>query len=338
MIHHKLYRQHCDFEGGVYIKNLDKLGRQIKDIVILDNSSLSYKKHSKNGIPIRSWYSDTNDRDLINLIPILLNLSKFYDITTQIPKFISNDSLIFPKAYKWFNENRMRLDPKTDKHISNIIDNFITNPNKEVKIILNQTAYSDEYKGPSSMRTKLIYKLLASERNLSSDEMPTQSSPASLIKKSKKPIQVIHKEMFNEGVDMLSNAMILSETIQKSMNLNLSSNLKKKRKKQISDANSESLDIKNVAFKLNNSIHKDVITSKNQNHRAFEANEIRISLSSENIKIKSTKNPSMNPRGVQTRSQHKLLKNYKRTSSRIKSADPSVNTSLKFAMVYDQIK
>ena len=68
------------------------------------NSPISYSFHKNNGIPIKSWYEDKEDRDLIKIIPYLQNLASFYDVRTEIPKFVINNTLIWKKAFEWFEE------------------------------------------------------------------------------------------------------------------------------------------------------------------------------------------------------------------------------------------
>ena len=57
---HRLFREHCSMMGITYIKDLKKLGRDLKDVVIVDNSPLSYSFNKENGIPILAWFNDKN--------------------------------------------------------------------------------------------------------------------------------------------------------------------------------------------------------------------------------------------------------------------------------------
>lgn len=72
---------------------------------------MSYSFHKNNGIPIKSWYEDKSDRDLIKMIPYLQNLSFFYDVRSEIPRFVVNNTIIWKKAFEWLEEYNL-LNPK----------------------------------------------------------------------------------------------------------------------------------------------------------------------------------------------------------------------------------
>jgi RNA polymerase II subunit A small phosphatase-like protein len=105
VVSHKLFRDHCTEQEGVYIKDLSKLSKDLKNIVLLDNNIYSFAFQRENGIPIRSWYGDYNDIELYKLIPLLKNLSGFYDVRTEIPKFVTNNTFIWMKGINWLKEH-----------------------------------------------------------------------------------------------------------------------------------------------------------------------------------------------------------------------------------------
>ncbi|KAI5959475.1 uncharacterized protein KGF55_005303 [Candida pseudojiufengensis] len=75
-IHHRLFRDSCYNYQGNFIKNLSQIGRPLKDIIIIDNSPASYLFHPQHSIPISSWFSDTHDNELLDLLPFLEDLAK----------------------------------------------------------------------------------------------------------------------------------------------------------------------------------------------------------------------------------------------------------------------
>jgi NLI interacting factor-like phosphatase len=52
------------------------LGRPLQDIVILDNSPMSYLFQPHHAIPISTWYSDPKDQNLYLLIPALIDMAQ----------------------------------------------------------------------------------------------------------------------------------------------------------------------------------------------------------------------------------------------------------------------
>ena len=102
---YRLFREHCTFIDNIYVKDLQRLGRDLKDIIILDNSPLSYSFHPNNGLPILSWFEDKTDRELYNIIPILIFLSKVNDVREYIPKFVINNSISYLEVEKLFKKH-----------------------------------------------------------------------------------------------------------------------------------------------------------------------------------------------------------------------------------------
>lgn len=57
------------------MQDLSQLGRDLKDTIIIDNSPTSYIFHPQHAVPISSWFSDAHDNELLDLIPVLEDLS-----------------------------------------------------------------------------------------------------------------------------------------------------------------------------------------------------------------------------------------------------------------------
>ena len=70
---HRLYRQHCFRIDDVYVKDLRIIGdRDLEDMLIVDNSIISFAFQLDNGIPICAFFgSSTLDQELLFLITYL---------------------------------------------------------------------------------------------------------------------------------------------------------------------------------------------------------------------------------------------------------------------------
>ena len=68
---YRLFREHCTFFKGIFVKDLSRTARPLKDQIIIDNSPASYIFHPWCAIPCTSCYDDKSDTELIELVPIL---------------------------------------------------------------------------------------------------------------------------------------------------------------------------------------------------------------------------------------------------------------------------
>ena len=127
---YRLFREHCSIMGVTYIKDLNKLGRDLKDVIIVDNSPLSYSFNKENGIPILTWFYDKNDRELFNLLPILEFLSTVNDVRDYIKNFVINDIISYENVIHIIdNYSKINKDYQCKKYIDEILFN-INNFNK----------------------------------------------------------------------------------------------------------------------------------------------------------------------------------------------------------------
>jgi len=76
----RLFRESCTLYNGNYIKDLSRLGRDIRRVIIIDNSPVSYIFHQDNAVPVTSWFDDMNDNELQALIPIFERLALVDDV------------------------------------------------------------------------------------------------------------------------------------------------------------------------------------------------------------------------------------------------------------------
>lgn len=82
----RLFREACVQHYGNYVKDLTHLGRILEHTIIIDNSPFSYMFQPDNAIPISSWFSDKNDRQLYDLLPFLESLLPVEDVSTVLTR------------------------------------------------------------------------------------------------------------------------------------------------------------------------------------------------------------------------------------------------------------
>mmetsp|Transcript_138174 Transcript_138174/g.240384 ORF Transcript_138174/g.240384 Transcript_138174/m.240384 type:complete len:338 (-) Transcript_138174:218-1231(-) len=84
----RLFREACTRHSSGYVKDLSRLGRDLKHVIIIDNSPTCYLLQPDNAIPIRTWRDDIHDRELLDLIPILYSLADVDDIPKVLLQII----------------------------------------------------------------------------------------------------------------------------------------------------------------------------------------------------------------------------------------------------------
>ena len=67
-----------------YVKYLDILGRDLNDVVIVDDTPSSYCLNKDNAVPIAKWIGDDNDSDLYRVMPILEEIAKSRNVRDYI--------------------------------------------------------------------------------------------------------------------------------------------------------------------------------------------------------------------------------------------------------------
>ena len=85
----RLYRQHARQEGGVFLKDLSRLGRDLRRVIIVDNVAENFQLQADNGIFIRSWFDDMTDTALSELTPLLLEVvrKQVQDVRVALRRF-----------------------------------------------------------------------------------------------------------------------------------------------------------------------------------------------------------------------------------------------------------
>ena len=135
----KFFRQDCIFNNGLYIKDLFKVTNDLKDVIIIDNNPSSYFNNEDNGIPIKTWYDDLNDNELIKLIPVLKYLSTVNDVRNIIRQIVDrrNNEVDFNVVNRIMNSNNY------DNNNKNYENNFYYEINESKSKGKNNTLYGN---------------------------------------------------------------------------------------------------------------------------------------------------------------------------------------------------
>ena len=116
---YRLYRCHCVLcvmsEMKFYIKDLKILedNYDLKDVVIIDNSVLSFAYHLDNGIPISPFYNSKDDIELLDVADFLVKYADENDIRDKLKEVYTLNQ--FLEILKYYSSE--------DKQSSDISDN-----------------------------------------------------------------------------------------------------------------------------------------------------------------------------------------------------------------------
>ena len=132
-IKYRLYRENCTFTNGIYIKELKKLNRDLKDLIIVDNSPLAYTLDIDNGLPIKTWYDDKNDVELYKINSILEFLAATEDVRKYIKQFVRRNEIVYEDAMNlinnksYINKNLNLFNLNNSNNNENNTTSFINN-------------------------------------------------------------------------------------------------------------------------------------------------------------------------------------------------------------------
>ena len=161
----RLYRKDCILykikENKFYIKDLNIFQNfNLKDIVLIDNSVLSFAYHLNNGIPIVPYYNSKEDSELIILSKYLLYIADCDDLRECNKEYINMESFLEQAKIEKIEEsfysesdddnenlnNKNVIENEKNENIKNDKNNVDKNDfkNEELIIFNNNDYYSNE--------------------------------------------------------------------------------------------------------------------------------------------------------------------------------------------------
>ena len=144
---YRLYRNNCSLinvnGAQFYVKDLDIFNEHynLKDIIIIDNSVLSFAYHLHNGIPIVPYYDEDKDGSLYVVGLYLKHIFNEEDLREANKKYINLDSFLEEAKKRKEEEENEPYDDDSTEDIININDeikkNNTDNKNKNEKKPVN---------------------------------------------------------------------------------------------------------------------------------------------------------------------------------------------------------
>ena len=140
---YRLYRNNCslvDVDGAkFYVKDLDIFDEHydLKDIVIIDNSVLSFIYHLENGIPIVPYYNDDKFGSLYIVGLYLEHIHKEGDLRIANKKYINLESFLNEARTRNQDDDSINEEPLDSVNNTKDIKNDSSTKNDEPIIIKN---------------------------------------------------------------------------------------------------------------------------------------------------------------------------------------------------------
>ena len=100
VIKYRFYRNHCKIYNSILTKDLTIFQKNLKNVIIIDNSPKSYIMNPDNALPIVTWINNKSDKELEMLAPILEGLAKKDDVRKYISQMVLNNILNYSKAMR----------------------------------------------------------------------------------------------------------------------------------------------------------------------------------------------------------------------------------------------
>ena len=196
----RLFREHCTLINTAFVKDLSLLGRDFKDIIILDNNPTAYSLNHYNGFPIKSWFDDKNDNELLKICPILEFLSYVPDVRDYIKKIVVQNKVQFDSVKQiiinYKNSLKKNIIPPDCKKIYDLFTNDkynnIYNINISDKIIQKS----------KSTKISIINPPLNYTNKHHNNKKVNNFTNINIINKSTKHKKIFHFEYFNNSLNL----------------------------------------------------------------------------------------------------------------------------------------
>ena len=307
---YRLFREHCTLINTSFAKDLKKLGRNLKDVIIVDNSPMAYLLNTENGIPILTWFDNKNDKELYKISPLLEFLSQVNDVREYIPKIVINNEISYKNAMMVMDEYERNIDRYKQRRIKQIEDkdkdNLVDKNYENKEIDDNNIEKINQDKNQQQININIINNNITNY--IYDNNLPVKNENVSnnIMNKDIENKNKNEKNKFNPNSIIASVNRAENPDIKNSLNEN---------NKKVSDnyihKKSESTGFRykikdkkyNLADMFNNNINKNPKRNNtNYNSKSYKRKEIKIKQNINNMESnknnKSTKFLSHNNKNI----------------------------------------
>jgi import inner membrane translocase subunit TIM50 len=108
-VQHRLFKEHLTWKDGHFLKDLNRMNRDLSKVILIDDDENSFKWHPENGVVIPSWSKDPNDKELLAVKAFLLGLVRddVKDVREVIRSLGNKDT-----AKQWLDLKRKKIESR----------------------------------------------------------------------------------------------------------------------------------------------------------------------------------------------------------------------------------
>ena len=298
----RLFREHCCcFTNGFsnsFIKDLKKLDRDMKNLIIIDNNPKSFMLNKENGVPIKTWVEDLNDKELFKLIPYLIFLGneKILDVRPFLKEINSGNSLNYEKFDKIILEYNIKKENELNQiNLKNINQNIFESINSNLGSTINK---EEENKKNKEVKNKKEIcglndkneKAIINKKNKESETKKNINEDNSEIKSKNNKDNIINdndnnkeiknkvtnsKNIVNKNETKINDKEKNKENIKKEKeNENIKAPIEKI-DKNIINKNNKKENKKNNILKRNENMNKELVNLSKRNNSANNKDNIK---------------------------------------------------------------
>ena len=287
----RLFREHCTLINTAFVKDLSLLGRDFKDIIILDNNPTAYSLNHYNGFPIKSWFDDKNDDELLKICPILEFLSFVPDVRDYIKKIVVHNKVQFDLVKQviinYKNNLKKNSIPPECKKIYDLFND------EKYNNLYNENNFDKIMQKSKSTKISIIKPTLNFTSKYNNNKKIINFTNINIVNKSTKYNRIFHLEDLNNSINLSKQNPVKIKNLNMKV-INHRSKEKIIKKKDNYNNKNEFLKKKKIVTNTMRYHHSKNKIFTNKNSKNISTNYIINNINNININISSNYSDNKN--------------------------------------------